>query len=354
MKFTINSNELAKMLVSASRVINTRNTLPILDNFMISAHEGFSVTASDMENTIIVSGFADVSEAGETCTPARVLTELVRGIDDKPLTFDIDKQAQITWEGGNFTLPVFDVNDYPINVNEADNRITLSGEVLIDALAKTFYAAGDDPLRPVMNGIFLDLENGHFVATDAHKLAMYGITPVSGCSLIISKKTAHLLRNLLSPTPVDVEYGQKSVIFRFGGYVLTSRLVEGSFPNYKSVIPTNPHKLEINRTAFLSVIKRVGVCSSDANLVRLKITSDRVLVSAQDFEHGISAQEEISCEYLGEDMEIGFKGALLSEVLSNLDSDRVQVALRSKDKPAIFTPMNEQDVLALLMPMMIE
>jgi DNA polymerase-3 subunit beta len=112
--------------------------------------------------------------------------------------------------------------------------------------------------------------------------------------------------------------------------------------------------LEINRTAFLSVIKRVGVCSSDANLVRLKITGEKVVVSAQDFEYGISAQEEISCEYLGEDMEIGFKGALLSEVLSNLDSDRVQVALRSKDKPAIFTPMNEQDVLALLMPMMIE
>ena len=354
MKFTINSNELTKMLVSASRVINTRNTLPILDNFLIKAEEGISVTASDMENTIIVSGFADVSEAGEACTPARVLTELVRGIDDKPLTFDIDKQAQITWEGGSFTLPVFDVGDYPINVNEADNRITLSGEVLIDALAKTFYAAGDDPLRPVMNGIFLDLENGHFVATDAHKLAMYGITPVSGCSLIISKKTAHLLRNLLSPTPVDVEYGQKSVIFRFGGYVLTSRLVEGSFPNYKSIIPTNPHKLEINRTAFLSVIKRVGVCSSDTNLVRLKITGEKVVVSAQDFDYGISAQEEISCGYLGEDMEIGFKGALLSDVLSNLDSDRIQMALRSKDKPAIFTPISEQDVLALLMPMKIQ
>jgi DNA polymerase-3 subunit beta len=153
---------------------------------------------------------------------------------------------------------------------------------------------------------------------------------------------------------VDVEYNQKSVIFRFGGYVLTSRLVDGNYPNYKSIIPTNPHKLEINRTAFLSVIKRVGVCSSDANLVRLKITSDRVLVSAQDFEYGISAQEEISCEYLGEDMEIGFKGALLSDVLSNLDSDRVQVALQSKDKPAIFTPISEDDVLALLMPMMIE
>jgi DNA polymerase-3 subunit beta len=153
---------------------------------------------------------------------------------------------------------------------------------------------------------------------------------------------------------VDVEYNQKSVIFRFGGYVLISRLVDGSFPNYKSVIPTNPHKLEINRTAFLSVIKRVGVCSSDANLVRLKITGEKVVVSAQDFDYGISAQEEISCEYLGEDMEIGFKGALLSDVLSNLDSDRVQVALQSKDKPAIFTPMNEQDVLALLMPMMIE
>ena len=354
MKFTINSNELTKMLVSASRVINTRNTLPILDNFKISAHEGFSVTASDMENTIIVSGFAEVSEAGETCIPARVLTELVRGIDDKPLTFDIDKQAQITWEGGSFTLPVFDVGDYPINVNEADNRITLSGEVLIDALAKTFYAAGDDPLRPVMNGIFLDLENGHFVASDAHKLVMYGITPVSGCSLIISKKTAHLLRNLLSPTPVDVEYNQKSVVFRFGGYVLTSRLVEGNFPNYKSVIPSNPHRLEINRTAFLSVIRRVGVCSSEANLVRLKITGEKVVVSAQDFDYGISAQEEISCEYLGEDMEIGFKGALLSEVLSNMDSERVQVALQSKDKPAIFTPMNDQDVLALLTPMMIQ
>ena len=354
MKFTINSNELTKMLVSASRVINTRNTLPILDNFKISAHEGFSVTASDMENTIIVSGFAEVSEAGGTCIPARVLTELVRGIDDKPLTFDIDKQAQITWEGGSFTLPVFDVGDYPINVNEADNRITLSGEVLIDALAKTFYAAGDDSLHPVMNGIFLDLENGHFVATDAHKLVMYGVAPVEGCSLIISKKTAHLLRNLLSPTPVDVEYNQKSVVFRFGGYVLTSRLVEGNFPNYKSIIPSNPHRLEINRTAFLSVIRRVGVCSSEANLVRLKITGEKVVVSAQDMDYGISAQEEIRCVYRGEDMEIGFKGSMLTEVLSSLDSDRVQVALQSKDKPAIFTPISEDDVLALLMPMMIQ
>lgn len=354
MKFTINSNELSKMLVSASRVINTRNTLPILDNFLIKAKDGLSVTASDLENTLTVSGYADVFEEGQTCLPARVQTELVKWIDDKPLTFDIDKQAQITWEGGNFTLPVFDANDYPKTANETESRVSFSGEVLIDALAKTFYAAGDDPLRPVMNGIFLDLENGHFVATDAHKLVMYGITPASGCSLIISKKTAHLLRNLLSPTPVDVEYNQKSVIFRFGGYVLTSRLVEGNFPNYKSIIPTNPHRLEINRTAFLSVIRRVGVCSSDANLVRLKITGEKVVVSAQDFEYGISAQEEISCEYRGEDMEIGFKGALLSEVLSNLDSDRVQVALQSKDKPAIFTPISEDDVLALLMPMMIQ
>jgi DNA polymerase-3 subunit beta len=242
----------------------------------------------------------------------------------------------------------------------------VDSELLFSGITKTLFATADDELRPVMNGIFFEMspDDLTFVASDAHKLVRYKRTDGKAegtASFILPKKPASLLKNILpkQDSPVRIEFDNKNASFHLTEYTLVCRLVEGNYPSYNSVIPTeNPNKLHINRNDFYNSLKRVSVFSNQAsNLIRLQLKGNQVIVSAQDIDFSISAYERINCQYEGDDMEIGFKSTFLIEILANLSTPEVILEMSDPTRAGIILPAvsenKNEDVLMLLMPMMI-
>jgi DNA polymerase-3 subunit beta len=374
MKFVVSSTDLLGHLQAVSRVISSKNTLPILDNFLfrLDGNE-LEITASDLESTLITTmTLENASDSGSIAVPARILTDTLKEFPEQPLTFEIDNDklsVVINSENGKFTVVGQNAGDFPQMPSiKQDQKATVEvpAEVLYSGIHKTLFATADDELRPVMNGVYIELaaDNLTFVASDAHKLVRYkrmDATSDMDSSFILPKKPASLLKNVLpkEENPVTVEFDDKNAFFSMTQYKLICRLVEGNYPSYNSVIPTdNPNKLSIDRVEFFNTLKRVSVYSNQAsNLVKLALTGNQITVSAQDIDFSISAYERLNCQYDGEDMEIGFKSTFLIEILSNLSSTDVIVELSDPTRAGIMLPAESEneaeDVLMLLMPMMI-
>jgi len=374
MKFVISSTELLSHLQAISRVISNKNTLPILDNllFQLSDNE-LKITASDLETTLITTiTLENVTDEGSIAIPARILTDILKEFPDQPLTFDINTESfgvVITTENGKYNVVGQNGEDFPqlpVIKDDQKTSIQLTADVLLSGITKTLFATADDELRPVMNGIYIELfpDNMTFVASDAHKLVRYRRTDVKAdqeSTFILPKKPASLLKAILPKEENDVmlEFDDKNAFFTLSNYKLVSRLVEGNYPSYNSVIPTNnPNKLTIDRLEMYNALKRVALFSNQAsNLVKLELKGNQLNVSAQDIDFSISANERLNCQYEGDDMEIGFKSSFLIEILSNIASTDVLVELSDPSRAGILFPAekenDDEDVLMLLMPMMI-
>jgi DNA polymerase III subunit beta len=375
MKFVVSSIDLLNHLQSASRVISPKNTLPILDNFLFRlSGNKLEITASDLETTLITTmELENVSDEGIIAVPARLLTDSLKEFPDQPLAFNINTDTYgivISSENGQFSVVGQNGNDFPILPQiKQEKRIAFraDAETLAGGLNSTLFATADDELRPVMNGVFFELTDKDltFVASDAHKLVRYKRLDVkagsTGASFILPKKPASVLKTILAreQNQIEVEFDDKNAFFSFSDYKLVCRLVEGNYPSYNSVIPTNnSNKLVIDRMRFLNTIKRVSVFSNQAsNLVRLKLKGNKLTVSAQDIDFSTSAYEDIACQYNGDDIEIGFKSTFLIEILNNLPSSDVSIELSDASRAGLFLPFQKnnenEDILMLLMPMMI-
>ncbi|MGC9374331.1 MAG: DNA polymerase III subunit beta [Bacteroidales bacterium] len=375
MKFVISSTELLSHLQAISRVISTKNTLPILDNFLFQLENNeLKITASDLETTLITNiTLENVTDEGSIAIPARILTDTIKEFPDQPLTFDINTETfsvVITTENGKYNVVGQSGEDFPqmpIIKDDQKTSIQLSSELLLNGISKTLFATADDELRPVMNGIYIELftDSMTFVASDAHKLVRYRRMDVKAdqeSSFILPKKPASLLKAILPKEQNDVmvEFDDKNAFFTLSNYKLVSRLVEGNYPSYNSVIPTNnPNKLTIDRLEFYNALKRVALFSNQAsNLVKLEMKNNQMNISAQDIDFSISANERLNAQYEGDEMEIGFKSLFLIEILSNLASTDVLAEFSDPSRAGIFFPAEkeneDEDVLMLLMPMMIK
>ncbi len=374
MKFVISSTDLLNHLQSISRVISSKNTLPILDNFLFNLQDNeLVITASDLESTLTTRMMLEnASGNGIIAIPARILTDTLKEFSEQPLTFDISTEnysVTISTENGKFNVVGQNGEDfpqYPVLKDDIKTSVRMNAEILLQGITRTIFATAEDELRPVMNGIYLDFtpENMTFVASDAHKLVRYkrfDIKTGEGSSFILSKKPASLLRNILAREKNDVlvEFDDKNVLFKLTDNLLVSRLVEGNYPNYSSVIPANnPNKLIADRLDLINSLRRVSVFSSQAsNLVKLELAANQLTVSAQDIDFSISAYEKLQCQYEGEGMEIGFKSTFLIEILNNLASQDIVMELSDPSRAALLLPLGDEsgdeDLLMLLMPMMI-
>lgn len=373
MRFIVSSTELLKHLNAISRVISSKNTLPILDNFLFNLEGNvLTITASDLESTLITRvELENGSEDGLVAIQAKILLDTLKEFPEQPLTFNIDLDAMtvdILSANGKFSITGQNGEDFPVLplLSENKHSVVVSHDVLLSGINKTLFATADDELRPVMNGIFIELspEEMTFVASDAHKLVRYKRTDVKTedlSSFILPKKPASLLKNLLPREEADVklEFDDKNAFFSLNGFKVICRLVEGKYPAYNSVIPTNnPNELVADRIECYTTLKRVSVFANQAsNLVRLKLTPSEMIVSAQDIDFAISAVETIKCEYTGNPMEIGFKSTFLIEILSNLSSSEVKIKLSDPSRAGLLLPVEKEndheDILMLLMPMMI-
>lgn len=374
MKFVVSSTELLGHLQAIGRVISSKNTLPILDNFLFNiSGNDLEITASDLESTLITRMHLDnISGSGMIAIPARILLDTLREFSEQPLTFDINTDTMaivINSENGQFSIVGQNGIDFPVlPVIKQEKRFgfNIPAEVLLAGISRTLFATADDELRPVMGGILVDASTANltFVASDAHKLVRYQRSDAradDNASFILPKKPASLLKNILPRESgvVSVEFDDRNAFFNLSDYKVVCRLVEGNYPNYNSVIPkNNPRRVRIDRVEFYNILRRVSVFSNQAsNLVKLQFTPNQITVSAQDVDFSISAYERHKCLYEGDDMEIGFKSVFLIEILSNIASQDVVIELADPTRAGLFLPSEtaneDEDLLMLLMPMMI-
>lgn len=374
MKFVVSSTVLLDHLQSVGKVINPKNTLPILDNFLFNLKDNeLEITASDLESTLITKiNIENTTDTGSIAIPARILTDTLKEFPEQPLTFDINTETMavvINSENGQFNIVGQQGEDFPQLPTIKDDKkaeVQFPGELLLNGITKTIFATAEDELRPVMNGIFFELkEDGvTFVASDSHKLVKYSRKDAKAdkeASFVFPKKPANLLKSILLKGDVNVKltFDDKNAIFELPEYKLICRLTEGKYPSYDAVIPTeNPNKLTVDKLDFYNTLRRVSVFSNQAsNLVKLEIKGNELTVSAQDIDFSISAYERLKCQYEGDDMEIGFKSSFLIEILSNLSSSEVFVEMSDPSRAGILLPSEKEndneDVLMLLMPMMV-
>lgn len=374
MDFVISSSQLLSHLQIVSRVVNSKNALPILDNVLLSIEDGIlTITASDLESTISTTLPLDnYSGNGVIATDTKKILEVLKEFPEQPLTFNVDpadNKIYITSQNGKYSIVGIDGTDFPhASQLKADKtvKVSIDPNVLYSGITSAIFATGDDELRPIMNGIFVELQKSgiNFVATDAHKLVKYTrkeVTVETESSFILPKKPANILKTILPKASDDVvlEFDEKNAVFTFGSVRLVCRLLEGVYPNYSSVIPReNPNSLVVDRVELYNSLRRIGMfASQSSNLVGLKISGGTLEISAQDIDYSLAGTEVINCTYTGDEMEIGFKSNFLAEILNNISTSEVVIELSDPTRAGIILPKDnenaDEEVLMLLMPMMI-
>ena len=372
MRFTVSSTALSSKLNALSRVINSKNSLPILADFVFDINNGMlQLTASDSENVMTTQlELTDVDGYGRFAVGNHDLLEAVKGFSEQPLTFDIDQQAniaKISYQNGLFSLPVESADEFPMaqKVSESAIEIVIPNSLLAENINRTLFATAQDELRPVMNGIYFDLttECLALVASDGHKLVRNKILTIHSdqpASFILPKKPASLLKNLLGKDGGDViiRFDERNAQINYGDGELICRLIEGRYPNYNSVIPqNNPNLLTVDRLSLLAALRRVQPFANDSsNLIRFHVEGGTLQLDAEDYDFSKTATERMLCEYNGQPMSIGFKGSSFIEILSNFDCSEVIIQLADPSRAGLVLPSEQpenQDVLMLMMPMLI-
>ena len=370
MNFIVSSNTLLKHLQSISGVLTTNNSLPILDNFLFEINDGeLIISASDVETTMKTTLQVEANESGKIAIPAKLLLDILKNLPDQPCTFLIDKNnfgVEISYDNGKSKMVGYNGDDYPKSPNiEGGSSIKLSADIISKAINKTIFATGNDELRPVMSGVFCQFSPAEilFVATDAHKLVRYkrsDVVSTANGAFILPKKPLNLLKaNVRGDEEVLIEFNDSNAVFTFSDIVLTCRLVDGKYPNYEAVIPKeNPNVLTVDRLQFLSSIKRVSIfANKSTHQIKLHIAGSELSISAEDLDFSNESKERLTCSFDGDDMEIGFNARFLMEMLTNLESNEVQIQMSVPSRAGLLVPAqtdNEhEDILMLVMPVML-
>ncbi len=372
MRFTVSSTALSSKLNALSRVINSKNSLPILADFLFDIHDNvLYLTASDSEN--VMKTQLDLTESdgdARFCIGNHDLLEAVKGFSEQPITFDVDQTtniAKISYQNGLFSLPIENADEFPQpqGLNFAANEIVINNALLAENINRSIFATAQDELRPVMNGIYFDLTPEYLavVASDGHKLVRNKIMTIHSdqpAAFILPKKPASLLKNLLGKDGDDVtiRFDERNAQITYSDGEIICRLIEGRYPNYNSVIPqSNPNTLTVDRLGLLAALRRVQPFANDSsNLIRFHVEGGTLQLDAEDYDFSKTATERISCEYNGQPMSIGFKGASFIEILSNFDCQEVVIQLADPSRAGLVLPSEQpenQDVLMLMMPMLI-
>ena len=373
MKFIVSSLKLLKSLQALSGVIGSKNTLPILDDFLFQISENeLKITTSDLDVTMSVTLVPDkVDGTGEVTIPARLLLEIMKNFPDVPITVSIDPTTlavELIAGEGRYKLAGHKSDEFPQLPVMTDTSVwEIPADVLAKGFEKTIFATGNDEIRPIMSGVLMEMTENFltFVATDAHKLVRYRRMDVKSdvvASFIMPKKPINQLKNILgglADEPVRIEFNRTNASFVFGDYMLICRLIEGQYPRYEAVIPkNNPNQLTIDRQTFLAAIRRVAVFSSKAtHQVRFRIAGQELMLTAEDIDFYNEAKERLSCSYTGDDMEIGFNSRFLQDMLSNFECNEIKIEMSAPNRAGILTPVDVQneseDILMLLMPVML-
>ncbi len=372
MKFVVSSSVLSARIQAASRAIASKNSLEILDCFLFDLRDGtLSISASDSETTITSAIEVNESDGnGRFAISSHLLLNSLKEIPEQPLlvTVDLGSYAvNVKYQNGEFNLVAQPGELYPtpVELKEDAVYINIPVEIFMNGISRAVYATADDELRPVMNGIYLDITPEHitFVASDGHKMVrdrIYSVKGTEKAAFILPKKPALFLKGIVDKEEGDVAIGfdDRNAQFTVGSYRMTCRLIEGRFPNYNAVIPTNNvNKMTVDRAAIVSAMRRVAVFTDEATgLIKMTLRSNEVEVSTQNLLISSSAVERLLCEYNGTPMSIGCKAVFLIDLCSNIASDSITFELADPSRAGVIVPSEQteaEDLLMLLMPMML-
>jgi len=373
MKFTVSSMKLFNHLSTISRVINSKNTLPVLDCFLFNLQDGtLSITASDSETTLVTSIEVDTDdENGKVSIVAKTLLDALKEIPEQPITFEINLssfEVVVNYQNGKYNLIGLPGEEYPQSpdLSEDVTHLTINSTTLLDGFNRSLFAVEEDELHPIMNGVYFDIteDNVTMVASDGHKLVRYHINSVHGegvSSFILPKKPCGLLKNLLSKgdeEDVKIDFDNHNVVITFTNTRMVCRQIEGRYPNYNAVIPAdNPHKIIVDKQSLLGALRRVSIFSLMSScLIKLRLEENKMEISAQDINYSLSATETLDCQYADMPMSIGFKSTFLIDIINNMPSDSISMELADPSRAGVFIPEEQDedtDLLMLLMPMML-
>jgi len=369
-KFTINSKILGDKLSYMGGLINPKATLQILECYLFKVDRNrLVIIATDLENTLEspIDLEEDSGTEFEVCLQSKLLTNILKSIPAQPIVFEQNEVMEIKTHSGKFEIPYFETAEFPVlpEVDSSASFKILSGS-LMNAISKTLFATAHDELRPILCGVFFELSPSviNFVATDAHRLAMYTITDID-CdftdNFVVPKKPLSVLKSMLTYVEGEVliSYNKINVVFQTDEFILTCRLPEGNFPNYKAVIPKkNDKKMVIDRLHLKSSVDRVSICSDrQTHQVVLSITSEKVKVESQDLDFSKRGEDSLACVFNEPEFRIGFNAKLFVQMLEVIESNDITIEMSEPIRGAIITPVEsitpDQSMKMLIMPVQI-
>lgn len=371
MKFNIDGKLLQQQLSAVNKVINSKNALSILDNFLFELEGSqLTITGSDQENTVKAKlEVVDSDGSGRIALPAKTLLEITKEISNQPVSFSLNEhtgEIDLTFLNGNFRFMGINADEFPKgdSLEMEAKEFTVPASVVIKGIENTVYAVSQETIRPIMTGIYWDIHENDvvFVASDTHKLVRYitrEVAPGFERGFIMPSKPANILKGIIGKEDtVNIKIGEKGACFSFGDFSLTCRFIKGNYPNYNRVIPTdNPYMVTVDRQSMLNAMRRVAIFASKAsNLVKVEMQQGLMRLAAQDLDYGTSAEERVMCDYQGSDMTIGFNSAFTVEILNNMGGDTTVIKLSDPARPGIFEPLEQEpntELTTIQMPMQV-
>ena len=371
MKFIVSSSLLYKEIQTLGGIINSTNTLPILDNFLFEINNNkLTLSSSDLESTMTSEIEIESTTTDKVAISAKLLTDILKTFSEQPLTFSKtdNNTIEISASNGKYSLAYLNGDEFPKQIELLDAYETkVKASDLGNAINSTIFASGTDDLRPVMNGVFFQFNSDSlkFVATDAHKLVKFETTEYTAnevSEFIMPKKPLQILKGILQGenSELVIQHNESNAKFIFDKSSITCRLIDGKFPNYEAVIPKdNPNVLTIDRQLFLNSVRSVSIFSNKTtNQIRIKIAGTLLNISAEDFDFSNKADENLECQYSGDDIQIGFNSKFLIEMLNNLESDMITLSMSHPNRAGIIRPLNEdgeskETITMLVMPVML-
>lgn len=373
MRFTISSNTLFTHLQAISKVINSRPTLQILENFLFTTKgTHLTINASDSENTMeTYIELNECDEDGSFAISAKHILDALKEIPEQPVSISFnpgDLAISINYLNGQINLMGQSADEYPQTAEIPDDENTVNlripADILQKGISKCLLAVGDDSLRRVLTGIYFDItpEDLTIVSTNGRKLVRNKYDQIKSegkSAFILAKKPATLLKSVLANDEenIEIKFNSKNAVFKLAEYTLTCRLIESKYPNYNAVIPQNsPNIITVEKQLIIGALRRVSLFAASSDLIRFNIENNKIVLSSQDMDFSTSAEETVPCQYEGMNMHIGFQALPMLDILNNIDSESVTIELTDPSRAGVIKPAEQEkgcDLLMLLMPITI-
>lgn len=363
-KITIEKNDLQKIITALSGTVSSKTTMPILANILVEAGSGeIRCAATDLEIGLDCRFPVMVEAEGGIALPARKLGEIVRELPNAPVYFDIENQvAKISCDRSHISLSGMSVDDFPPMPDFPEEpALELESSVLKNLLDKTRIAVSTEELRYALNGIYFHSVDNELrlVSTDGRRLSMMKLKVESGIKeklgVIVPTKAIDQLSRILEAGPkVQIALKNNQIFFKVAEYILSSRLIDGQFPNYEQVIPAGREKkIALNTQRFLQSLRRVSVLASEKNnMVKLSLMNAKIIVASNTPELG-DATDEFDVVYKGEDLQVAYNVKYVIDVLKNIETEETLLEFNQPLAPGVFRPADSQNYINVIMPMKI-